>query len=84
MKTDSPEVLWGAIRQLKHNNGDEGFVMAYAIDEVNEVVNKLQSKIELLREEFPQLNTPDIYDESYCCEWNISRDRKRLHKILDS
>lgn len=83
MKSETPEILWGAIRQLKHNNGNEGFVFAYEMEEVNKLVTELQSKIDSLREEFPRLNAPDIYDEKYCCEWNLDRDRKRLHEILD-
>lgn len=46
-----------------------------------EVLNK---KLKQIQDAFPKLDTPDIYDESYCCEWNLSRDRKRLHEIINS
>lgn len=47
-------------------------------------IEELEKSFAELREEFPLLDTPENYHESYCCEWSINHDRKRLHKILES
>ncbi len=43
MKT--PEALIPAVRQYKHNNGEEGFVIGYDVKTTNKVVVDLQNQI---------------------------------------
>ena len=43
MKT--PEILLPAVRQYKHNNGDEGFVVAFEAEETKRIVVDLQNEI---------------------------------------
>jgi len=44
-----------AIRQYKHNDGSEGFVMAYDKDETEKLVTELNSQIEFKIKECQEL-----------------------------
>ncbi len=43
MKT--PELLIPALRQYKHNTGEDGFVVGYDKKETNQIVSDLQNQI---------------------------------------
>jgi hypothetical protein len=43
MKT--PKLLMAAIRQYKHNTGEDGFVIGYDLEETDKVVRDLQNTI---------------------------------------
>ena len=45
METVTPKPLLAAIRQFKHNNGDDGFVVGYDFDEVNRVFEALRVQL---------------------------------------
>lgn len=49
------EVLIPAIRQYKHNDGSEGFVMAYDKTETDKAVNELNDENARLRKENEKL-----------------------------
>ena len=44
------KLLRKALRQLKHNNGDEGFVIAYDAKEAEKIVSALLNEIDELHE----------------------------------
>ncbi|MBL4795833.1 MAG: hypothetical protein JKY50_00310 [Oleispira sp.] len=44
-----------AVRQYKHNDGSEGFVMAYDKDETEKLVTELNSQIEFKIKECQEL-----------------------------
>ena len=51
----TPEILWSATRQYKHNNGDEDFVIAFEQEETIKIVERLQDRIAKLELEKAEL-----------------------------
>ena len=51
----TPEILWGATRQYKHNDGSDGFVLAFEQGETIKIVSQLESSIATLEREKAEL-----------------------------
>lgn len=47
--------LYNAVRQYKHNDGSEGFVIGYDKDETEKVVTELKAQIEFKIKECQEL-----------------------------
>ena len=45
MNTATPKELHAALRQFKHNNGTDEFVIGYDFDEINKAFATLKSKL---------------------------------------
>ena len=54
MNADYKKLLANALRQYKHNNGDDGFVFGYDADEAESLFSGLQQEIEALRAKLRQ------------------------------
>jgi hypothetical protein len=50
MSGKTPEILIPALRQYKHNNGSEGFVVAYDKKETESIIQSLQQQNAELRD----------------------------------
>lgn len=51
MSDKAPKILIEAVRQYKHNDGSEGFVIGYDEDVTNRIVEQLQKENAELRKE---------------------------------
>ena len=51
----TPEILRGATRQYKHNDGSDGFVVAFEQVETIKIVGQLESSIAQLKREKAEL-----------------------------
>jgi hypothetical protein len=80
----TPELLIPALRQYKHNNGEEGFVCAYDRDEVNALYTKLADEQKrnknLLSKYQKAVNLIDDHLEN---DYAYKKDRIKIYSILD-